>query len=222
MISNHRSEHEAICDSMPWYVNGTLAEADRQKVDAHVRSCAACREELANEQRLYRAMAEGARLEYMPTASFKRLQATLDAPPPEGAAVGSGARARIPRWMPGLAAASVAVAVIALGVISARIHWGRRDLPAEYHTVTSATPRPPDEMIRAVFSPTITLVDLQAILSEAQLRIVSGPTEAGVYSLAGTSHRPAAASLELLRRHPSVRFAELTRPGASAGAGASP
>jgi len=34
-----------------------------------------------------------------------------------------------------------------------------------------------------VFSPTITLVELQAILDEAQLRIISGPTEAGVYSL---------------------------------------
>ena len=222
MISNHRSEHEAICDSMPWYLNGTLAEADRQKVDAHVRTCAACREELAHEQRLYRAMAEGARLEYMPTASFKRLQATLDAPTPEGAAGGFGALARIPRWMPRLAAASVAVAFVALGVISARIHWGARGMPAEYHTVTSAAPRQPDEVIRAVFSPTITLMDLQAILSEAQLRIVSGPTEAGVYSLAPTSHRPAATSLALLRRYPSVRFAELTRPGDAARAGESP
>ena len=45
-------------------------------------------------------------------------------------------------------------------------------------------------MIRAVFSPTITLVELQTILDEAQLRIVSGPTEAGVYSLASTSTLP--------------------------------
>jgi hypothetical protein len=65
--------------------------------------------------------------------------------------------------------------------------------------------------LRAVFSPAITLVELQALLDEAQLRIISGPTEAGVYSLAATSNRPVTVSLSLLRRHASVRFAESTR-----------
>jgi hypothetical protein len=62
-------------------------------------------------------------------------------------------------------------------------------------------------------------VELQAILDEAQLRIVSGPTEAGVYSLAANSDRPVTDSLSLLRRHASVRFAESTRidPRAAGG-----
>jgi hypothetical protein len=102
------------------------------------------------------------------------------------------------------------------------MHWVTRDPSADYHTVTNSAPRPPDEVIRAVFSPTMTLVELQAILDEAHLRIVSGPTEAGVYSLASTSRQPVNSSLALLRRHPSVRFAELTRSGDSAGAGESP
>jgi hypothetical protein len=102
------------------------------------------------------------------------------------------------------------------------MHWGTRDAAADYHTVTISAPRPPGEVIRAVFSPTITLVELQAILDEAQMRIVSGPTEAGVYSLAATSRRPVNSSLALLRRHSSVRFAELTRSGDFAGAGESP
>ena len=58
----------------------------------------------------------------------------------------------------------------------------------KYRTVTTSAPRPRGEVIRAVFSPTITLVELQTILDEAQLRIVSGPTEAGVYSLASNFH----------------------------------
>ena len=86
-----------------------------------------------------------------------------------------------------------------------------RALPSEYRTVTTPAPRAPDEVIRAVFSPAITLVELQAILDEAQLRIISGPTEAGVYSLAANSDRPVTVSLSLLRRHASVRFAESTR-----------
>ena len=73
-------------------------------------------------------------------------------------------------------------------------------------------PRPPDEVIRAVFSPTITLVELQAILEEAQLRIVSGPTEAGVYSLAAKSSRPVRSSLALLRQHSEGAFRRTDLP----------
>jgi hypothetical protein len=70
----------------------------------------------------------------------------------------------------------------------------------------------PNEVIRAVFAPTITLDELQSILDEAQLRIVSGPTEAGVYSLAANSSRSVSSSLALLRGHAKVRFAEGTQP----------
>ncbi|HEY3851328.1 MAG TPA: zf-HC2 domain-containing protein, partial [Steroidobacteraceae bacterium] len=127
MIPNHIvcAEHQEIYDLMPWYVNGSIAEADRQKVEAHVRTCAACREDLEQERRVYRAMADDTGLEYMPTASFKRLQASLGAPPPEAAVdargvdasavdapavhapavardTGSRRTSRIPRWPPRL------------------------------------------------------------------------------------------------------------------------
>jgi hypothetical protein len=108
-----------------------------------------------------------------------------------------------------LAAASVAIAAVAVAFLTAN-RWERLRAPT-YHTVTTSIAHPRDEVIRAVFAPTITLVDLQRILAEAQLRIISGPTEAGVYSLAATSRRPVSASLALLRNHPEVRFAESTR-----------
>jgi len=89
--------------------------------------------------------------------------------------------------------------------------WMRtRAAAPDYYTVTTPTAHAPGEVIRAVFSPTITLDELQGILDEAQLRIVSGPTEAGVYSLAAKSNRPVTSSLALLRGHAKVRFAEST------------
>jgi hypothetical protein len=72
-------------------------------------------------------------------------------------------------------------------------------------------------VIRAVFAPATTLVELQKILDEAQLKIVSGPTEAGVYSLASNSSVTVRASLALLREHPTVRFAEATVPESESG-----
>jgi hypothetical protein len=65
-------------------------------------------------------------------------------------------------------------------------------------------------VIRAVFAPEVTVEQLKALLGEAKMRIVSGPTEAGVYSLAATSDQPVVESLAVLRKHPDVRFAEAT------------
>jgi len=63
----------------------------------------------------------------------------------------------------------------------------------------------------------MTLTELQSILDEAGLRIVAGPSAAAVYSLAATSQKPVSVSLELLRAHAAVRFAESTRPAPGSG-----
>ncbi|MDB6082416.1 MAG: hypothetical protein JWN43_297 [Gammaproteobacteria bacterium] len=216
-------EHEEISVLLPWYVNGTLAEFDRQRVDLHLRNCEACREDLQRERYVYGQMATDIGVEYMPGPSLKRLQAKLDdlgAPTlADAAAPAERSGRRTLRWQ-GALAASVAAMAVVLG-LSALSRWMPMSTPAfqpNYYTVTTAAARPPDEVIRAVFSPTITLVELQEILDESQLRIISGPTEAGVYSLAATSARPVDSSLAMLRQHPTVRFAESTQPLTGAGA----
>jgi hypothetical protein len=214
--------HPDISALIPWYVNGTIGERERRRVDAHLAQCAHCRDELTREQWVYRNMTTEAAVEYMPAVSLNRLQARLDdidVAKLEHAedAVADAAVAAVPhrRLMPwqGLMAASVAVMAVALSLLAAD-RWvqyrARAAAPPAYYTVTKDVPRAPDEAIRAVFSPTITLSELQNILDEAQLRIVSGPTEAGVYSLAAKSRRPVSSSLALLRSHAQVRFAEGT------------
>ena len=217
-----REDHQAISEIIPWFVNGTLGELERQRVDAHLRTCAVCRDELLQEQRVYHAMAAEAGIEYIPASSLKRLQAKLDAlgapAAPRDVPAAAAARAEQParRWLPWQrrVAASIALVAVILGLTTLN-QWGRFRAPEfspAYHTVTTSETRAPDEVIRAVFSPSITLVELQTILDEAQLRIVAGPTEAGVYSLAANSARPVGSSLALLRRHAAVRFAESTEP----------
>lgn len=215
--------HREISALIPWYVNGSIGDADRLRLDEHLPTCAACRDDLRLERRVHASMSGDAPLEYMPAASLKRLQASLDAaaagpshmhgsrPPPP-------ARAS-PPWR-GWMAASMAALAVALGVLAAE-EWTQihaRQSAADYYTVTTPGPHAPGAVIRAVFSPAITLAELQAILGEAQLKIVAGPTEAGVYSLAASSSRPAGISLTLLRQHAAVRFAEITQPNATASA----
>jgi anti-sigma factor RsiW len=211
-------EHQAISMLLPWYVNGTLSAFDRQRVDSHVPNCTACRNDLELERRIYARMATDVVLEHIPAASLKRLHGRLDAredgTSPEIQEPRQARRPSLP-WL-SLAAASIAGILVTIGVYTVRGGHasGNASSPA-YYTVTSPEPRPSSEVIRAVFAPTVTLVELQALLDEAQLKIVSGPTEAGVYSLSALTSRPVGLSLALLRQHRTVRFAEITRDGPS-------
>jgi predicted anti-sigma-YlaC factor YlaD len=217
--SGDASVHPEISSLLPWYVNGTIGANERQRVDDHLTVCTHCRDELARERWVHQNMTAENPVEYMPAASLQRLQARLqssDAAEPKDNidAVRSAHGSRRPSmpWQ-GLMAASVAILAVALSLLAAS-RWtqysGQAAAPA-YHTVTTVLPRAPNVAVRAVFSSTLTLNELQSILDEAQLRIVSGPTEAGVYSLARSSSRPVNVSLALLRGHAVVRFAESTR-----------
>jgi len=232
MTDSHRrrdeQEHRDISALLPWYVNDSIGEHERQRVDSHLERCANCREDLAREQRVFQGMNVETAVEYMPAASLKRLQARLDgvasgdtetvSAASEGPAAAVNRSRRPVAWL-GLMAASVAVMAVALSLLAADrwFQFRARSSAPDYYTVTTPAPRAPEVVIRAVFAPTITLVELQSLLDEAQLRIVSGPTEAGVYSLAANSRRPVNTSLALLRAHAKVRFAESTQPGTEAG-----
>ncbi|MGO9932987.1 MAG: zf-HC2 domain-containing protein [Steroidobacteraceae bacterium] len=229
MTNNHiarDSEHQEVSALIPWYVNSTLADRERLKVDAHIAGCAACRADLLLERRIFAGIKDSPSIDYMPAASLKRLHARLDvlqsgtgAANPSPAAPGRGRRSKHGWSKHGLKVASIAVVAITISLVLADrwVQFRARQAAPSYRTVTSSPPRARDEVIRAVFSPTITLVEMQAILEEAGLRIISGPTEAGVYSLASKTSRPVPLSLALLRQHTAVRFAEQTRPEPESG-----
>lgn len=206
--------HQEFSQLIPWYLNETIADQEREMLDSHLRTCTVCRDDLAREQDIYRSMRAAAAIEYMPAASLKLLQARLDGVAIDAAR--AGAPVRLPtshRRMPwqGLMAASAALIAVALSLLAAD-RWLQFRASPNYYTVTKSVPRPADEVIRAVFSPGVTLVELQGMLDESGLKIIFGPTEAGVYSLAAKSDRPVSSSLALLRSHDKVRFAESTIP----------
>jgi anti-sigma factor RsiW len=226
--NNDTPVHPDISSLIPWYVNGSIDEHERQRVDEHLTLCPECREEVARERWIHQQMTAENAVEHMPVASLNRLQVRLDGIHTEeladahAAALGPASAEPVRGSMPwaGLMAASIAVMAVALSVLAADrwMQYGAQHAAAPvYRTTTTSAQRAPNEAIRAVFSPALTLNELQAILDEAQLRIVSGPTEAGVYSLAANSRRPVSSSLTLLRGHAEVRFAESTQPGAGPG-----
>jgi hypothetical protein len=161
-------------------------------------------------------MSIGSSVEYMPAPSLKRLQARLDqlehatpAQPPAAIRPGATPARQSNRWQ-GYMMASLAAMTLVMGllVLDRWLQFRARGLAPNYYTLTAGPPRRPGAIIRAVFAPSVTLSELQSILDEAGLRIVSGPTEAGVYSLAKKSSRPVGDSLAVMRANVKVRFAE--------------
>ncbi|MFL5274381.1 MAG: zf-HC2 domain-containing protein, partial [Anaeromyxobacteraceae bacterium] len=51
MTTPHRdrrgSDHDAVAELLPWYVNATLGRDEAARVEEHLPACAACREDLA-------------------------------------------------------------------------------------------------------------------------------------------------------------------------------
>lgn len=198
------SAHRDAWDLIPWLVNGRLETGERERVEAHCRDCASCRDELAAQRELYAHMSRGT-VEHVPVVSLKRLQQRLkmsDADD-EGSVPPGSARRAWPLRFVGLAAGLAAVC----GPLGFWVWTGTVPLDATYRTVTSA-PASSDAVIRAVFEPALTVAEVQTLLDRSQLKIVAGPSEAGVYSLSRTSARPVRASLQELRGSGRVRFAE--------------
>jgi len=122
---------------------------------------------------------------------------------------------RRPAHWQGLAAASIVMMAVTIGLLAADrwTQFPRAQSAANYYTGHDSCAARAGRDGSRRFSPTITLVEVQAILDEAGLRIVAGPTEAGVYSLAADSRRPVSSSLATLRANAKVRFAESIQSG---------
>ena len=214
-------EHAQIWELLPWFVNGRLAEAERARVEAHQRDCGACRDEIALQRRICAVFAVQSPVEQIPAASLNKLRQRLDKsatnetePDLAGQETLAVVRPPAQRMRAAPIAAALVLAALVVGIPAVRYwqHPVQSGDSSTYDTVSKAAPQHPRTVIRAVFVDNVTLKELQGLLDDAGLSIVSGPTEAGVYSLAMNGSESAAWSLQRLRAHDSVRFAETITP----------
>ncbi len=205
---NHRTAWTLI----PWFVNGRIAGPDREALELHLAQCPECRAEVGEQRQLMHAMQTTPVVESMPHASLQKLWQRIEsdsASPPQEALP----RLRQPRLV-GWLAAVVAIEALLVGTLSTLLYQSRQaTTAAEYRTVSSTPNSPSAPGVRAVFSPALTLGELQALLGEAGLRIAGGPSEDGVYTLATKSAADdPRRALRILRAHPAARFAEPLGP----------
>lgn len=198
---------------LPWYVNGTLDEAARASLEAHLPVCSRCQALLVGEQRLAVALrahdtrAHDTRVVPLHAGSWSDFERRLDAtaasiaavsradddaparpiagPPtaPRSARSRWGLAGRVPRRALLLAVAAQAVALVVLAGLL------RLSPPATvpvYRTVTNAEPGIVSDrpLVRVVVAPGVTLARVDDLAQRAGMSIVTGPRAGNIFTLA--------------------------------------
>jgi hypothetical protein len=198
--------HASASELLPWLVNGRLAAAERDAVEAHARDCLVCRREL-KEQRQLAALLRSAPATDVPLESgFGALERRLDEP------------RRQPRWSATewfprpLDALRIGAAAAFLIVLIGSAMWlsPSRDTPAPYSTLAAA-PGAGTAQLDVVFANDTTAQDMRELLDAVGGEIVAGPSDVGRYGIrigGGTADAAEVARvLERLKHDDRVRFA---------------
>ncbi len=179
-----RDAHAEIWPLLPWYVNGSIAPADQDRVEQHLDICVECRAEHA----LLVAMADDVQgasvLQETMERNLERLSERLDAERDDAGGL-SWARRLISATPPtvrlviGLQTVAVAAAVMLLvvGQTNAPTAEGFR-LLADPGAAVAGTGW------RVRFEPDARAGEIEAFLRDHGLHVVHGPTLSGLYTLA--------------------------------------
>lgn len=220
--------HRQVGELLPWYVNGTLGEREREKVEDHLAGCPACQA----EERACRRMAAAtlAAAEASPSPHPAQLGRLLDRI--EAEERGRGGRLAALRSQFGAAPRPLRLALLAQAALIVLLAglgaWKMRapatisgTVPGATGPAAAATYRtlsdPAAEPVRAaggarlrlMFSPGATEREIRALLLGVHGEIVAGPSPVGAYTVEVPARgEPAGAVLARLRSEAQVVFAE--------------
>ena len=211
--------HQEILELLPFHANDTLAGDEREHVQAHLRSCAACRRELARERELQQAYAGSAIRVPASADGLARLLATINADADRAPAtvlpfarpVATPVRRQMTHkpW----AAAAAVLLMVALGALTS-LQVGRQPTTAPaYRTLASAnalTPTLPGSL-NVVLAPALSQADLERLLTGLDVTKIEARGQPGTWQVqlqAGAAPRAMlAAAAASLSRQPGVLFA---------------
>jgi hypothetical protein len=120
--------HDTVTELLPWYVNDTLDESERNLVREHVDNCKECRSEVELLQQIQGAVRTESPAPLVPAPRTEELLATLDQ---RGSKRVPGSRRQ---W---LAAASIVALIGITGVLTWQYNDGM-EAPTRFETATSA------------------------------------------------------------------------------------
>lgn len=195
--------HTRAFELLPWLINGTLAGAEREAVEQHVRACIVCRRELKEQQRLHASVRARRTADVSAEAGFDRLDRELD----------NLAGVARPPWRIRYATAAPFAVATAAGVAVLAILLWFTPLPELHRNDYKTLSTSPVEaaLVDIVFADETTAAQMQDLLDGIDGEIVAGPSRLGRYSVRVASGRANDDQIEkligTLAADPRVRFA---------------
>ena len=179
IIQLETDEHQAVQSLLPWYGNGTLEEAELDRVRSHLAQCARCQADAAWQEGLRASCpaeepASHADVDRQWAALSRRLGSAATAAPRRPSAAMGWLRAR---WLP-LAIGFQGVIVLALALA-----WLGAPQREEPFRALGAAPVAITANVLVVFRPSATEADIRRALRANRAQLVAGPTVTDAYLL---------------------------------------
>jgi hypothetical protein len=183
--------------ALPWYVNGTLAAPERERLAQHLQVCARCAAEQALEQRLFAAVqAPGDELAPTAQSGWEKLELQLDVAVP---AVRNHTRVLA------LAVAAQGVAIVLLTGLLFVQHQASR---ATFRTVSEPQVAGSIRLVLAQPGPDVAA----ALANGAGASLAADAVADNVYTLDLEPGRSLDAAVDWLRHQPGVLLVEQVGP----------
>ena len=199
--------HEQAVELLPWLVNNSLDEQEKEAVLEHAHACVICRRELTNLQQLQNSISNTSSTSPIPEPDLRNINARIDAlidRQNRGRELLSRLREVLDSpWRIAFAAQTAVLIALAAVLIWPEPRGG------EFTTLTQSQNLPDGHYLRVVFSPDLQQSQLTTLLDKHDLTIVDGPTVRGVYTL-GVANTSLYSDrlLSSLQGDPDVLFAQ--------------
>jgi Putative zinc-finger len=213
--------HGRIWELLPWYVNGTLSERERERIEAHLADCLRCQEEERACRQTAAAIQTAGEMSPSPhPVQLQRMLARIDeseesarsAREERGGWARFGAFVAMRESTPGrLRLALVAQAALILLLVGVLAWEQARPLPAapaapQFGTLSDPAPAPVTSVrLRVLFAPQASAEEIRDLLLGVHGEITAGPSPLGVYTIAvPAAQEPVEIVLARLRSEPKV------------------
>ena len=224
------NDHQKAWAILPWYVNGTLEDHERELVARHIVRCRSCADEVGRCRSIASAVRGAEDDARTPSPeNFARLMERIERGS-RSSATSERWRIRFREWIekirllfqetPSLFRWALAAETAAICLLAATLTWQASVAPSLlYQTLSDAGsgPAPSRVHLQVVFADDITEREIRTLLSSIGATIVAGPSPMAVYTVALAADdrdapAPTQERLALLRSHPKVRLAEANQP----------
>ncbi len=230
-------QHQQTMLLLPWYLNKSLEQDERQQVESHLRNCMLCNRELIALRKLAATVKQSSDLDMVAEASFASFREKLQTVDPVRQKLMSGnkrttlvcpeKRAHASPGLSGnsanrynrllrLRGSSVKHCAIAASMLLAMIplvmQYGRSSVTTDYYTLSAAKPESPSgTKFRIVFSKALPTTEINLLLEKIHGQLVEGPSSVGAYTARLSTDKDSqdlTAAVAFLRKQQNVLLVE--------------